>query len=152
MRWRPRCKLPRVHHMGTSLLSNSALIHSATTRLFEAGDVQAVSEFFAPDYAVHLTGQDLAGGHKLIQGAVGLIRRAFPDLRAEVEILVEANDRVAWQRTLRGTQQGAYKGFPSSGRTVGWRDMVVSRFSDGLIVEEWVTTDLAEQLLLSRKR
>jgi predicted ester cyclase len=133
-------------------LSNAALIRAATCQLFEAGDVQAVSEFFDPDYTVHLTGQDLAGGHKLIQGAVGLIRQAFPDLRVEVEVLMEGNDRIAWQRTLRGTQQGAYKGFPASGRIVGWCEMVVSRFSDGQIVEEWVTTDLAEQLLLSRKR
>lgn len=29
--------------------------------------------------------------------------------------------------------------------------MVTSRFRDGLIAEEWVVTDLAERLLLSRK-
>ena len=31
------------------------------------------------------------------------------------------------------------------------RDMVVSRFEGGLIAEEWVVTDLAERLLLTRK-
>jgi hypothetical protein len=29
--------------------------------------------------------------------------------------------------------------------------MVVSRFERGLIAEEWVVTDLAEQLLMARK-
>ncbi len=29
--------------------------------------------------------------------------------------------------------------------------MVVSRFRDGLIAEEWVISDLAERLLLARK-
>ena len=70
----------------------------------------------------------------------------------EVEILVESDDRVSWQRTLRATHQGAFKGFPASGRTLVWRDVVTSRFRNGLIVEDWVISDLAEQLLLSRKQ
>ncbi|HKB16995.1 MAG TPA: ester cyclase, partial [Planctomycetota bacterium] len=83
---------------------------------------------------------------------LGGLRRGFPDLQVEVEILVEGKDRVAWQRTVRGTQRGAYKGFPASGRRIVWRDMVTSRFRDGRIAEDWVITDLAERLLLLRKR
>ena len=49
-------------------------------------------------------------------------------------------------------QQGAYAGFPASGRVIVWRDMVTSVFRDGRIAEEWVISDLAEQLLGSRKR
>jgi predicted ester cyclase len=59
---------------------------------------------------------------------------------------------VSWQRTIRAKQEGAFKGFPASGRNIVWRDVVTSRFRDGLIVEEWVISDLAEQLLLSRKK
>jgi predicted ester cyclase len=65
---------------------------------------------------------------------------------------VENSDRVAWQRTLRAQQQGAFKGFPPSGRTIVWRDVITSRFRAGLIAEEWIISDLAEQLLLSRKK
>ena len=32
------------------------------------------------------------------------------------------------------------------------REMVTSRFRDGLIAEDWFLTDLAERLLLARKR
>ncbi len=81
-----------------------------------------------------------------------MLRRAFPDLQVEVEILVEGKDRVAWQRTLRGTQQGDFMSFPACGRRIVWRDMFTSRFRDGLIAEGWVVTDLAERLLLARKR
>jgi len=79
-------------------------------------------------------------------------RRAFHDLTVEVDILVEASDRVAWQRTIRATHAGDYAGFPATGLTVVWRDMVISRFEDGLVVEDWVISDLAEQLLRARKR
>ena len=69
-----------------------------------------------------------------------------------MEILVEGPDRIAWQRIIRATHEGAFKGFPASGRKIVWRDMTTSRFRDGVIAEEWVISDLAEQLLLSRKK
>ena len=33
-----------------------------------------------------------------------------------------------------------------------WREMIISKFSDGMIAKEWVVTDCADCLLLSRKR
>ena len=80
-----------------------------------------------------------------------MYRRAFADLEVEVEILVESDDRVAWQRVVRGTHRGAFRGFPATDRRLVWRDMVTSRFENGLIAEEWVLSDLAERLLLARK-
>jgi predicted ester cyclase len=79
------------------------------------------------------------------------LRRAFADVQVDVQIFVNSRDRIAWQRTLRGTHHRAFKGFPATWRTIVWRDMVTSRFEDGLIAEEWVITDLAERLLLARK-
>ena len=92
------------------------------------------------------------GGDDVVDEFLRMLRSAFPDLQVEVEILVEGPDRVAWQRTLRGAQKGAFMGFPASGRPIVWRDMITSRFRNGLIAEEWVVSDLAERLLLARKR
>jgi steroid delta-isomerase-like uncharacterized protein len=132
--------------------SYASIIHAANAALITIGDLDMVGEFFAPDYVAHLTDGDLVGGHRAIRGFLGSIRRAFADLETEVEILVEGRGRVAWQRTLRGTHKASYKGFPASGRRIVWRDMVTSRFHDGLIAEDWVITDLAERLLRARKR
>jgi steroid delta-isomerase-like uncharacterized protein len=131
--------------------SLAAKIKAANAALIDDGNVGAVDEFFAHDYIGHGTKQQIAGPAAVRKFLNGL-RRAFPDLLTEVEILVEGKDRVAWLRTLRGTHQGDYKGFPATGRPVVWRDMVVSRFRDGLIAEDWLITDLAEHLLRARKR
>ncbi len=132
--------------------SLASKIRAANSQLIANGNLDAVGEFFAPDYVAHATDQDMKGGQGAIRNLLGMLRRAFPDLQVEVEILVVGKDRVAWQRTLRGTHQGDFKGFPACGRQVVWRDMVTSRFRDGLIAEDWVITDLAERLLLARKR
>jgi predicted ester cyclase len=130
----------------------SSKILAANVALFEEGNREAIPDFFATDYIAHLTGQNLAGGHQLIRGMLDLYRRAFPDPKVEVEIFLEGADRVSWQRTIRAKHEGAFKGFPASGREILWRDVVTSRFRGALIAEEWVISDLAEQLLLSRKR
>lgn len=126
-------------------------IEAANAALIANRNVDAIGEFFTPDYVAHGTDQVMEGPGA-IRRFLGMLQRAFPDLQVDVEILVEANDRVARQRTLRGTHQGDFKGFPATGRPIVWRDMVTSRFHNGLIVEDWVTADLAERLLLSRKR
>lgn len=132
--------------------SLASKIQAANSALIANGKLDAVGQFFAPDYVAHVTDQNVTGGHEAIREIVGMYRRAFPDLQVKVEILVEGNDRVAWQRTLRGTHRGDFKGFQATGRPMVWRDMVTSRFRDGLIAEDWVITDLAERLLLARKR
>lgn len=81
-----------------------------------------------------------------------MLRRAFPKVRVTVEALLEGDDRIAWQRTLEGDQEGPFAGFPACGRKIVWREMVTSQFRDGRIAEDWIVTDLAEALLKSRKR
>ena len=135
--------------MNRSLASK---IKAANSALIADGNLDAVGEFFTSDYVAHVTDEDMALGYGGIRRVLGMYRRAFADLQVEVEILVEGKDRVAWQRTLRGTHQGDFKGFPPSGRPIVWREMVTSKFRDGLIAEDWFITDLAERLLLARKR
>jgi predicted ester cyclase len=133
--------------------SLASRIKAANAALMVEGNLDSVGEFFAPGYIAHVTGEDMALGHAGIQKVITMYRRAFGDMKVDVEILIEANDRVAWQRTIHGTHQGEFKGFPATHRSIIWRDMVVSRFgANDLIAEDWIITDLAERLLLARKK
>ncbi len=111
-----------------------------------------ISEYFFKGYIAHLTDENMTGGHKAIQRALEMYTHAFTDITVKLDVLVESGDRIAWQRTFHAVQQNAFKGFPSFGDTIVWRDMVTSRFSEGLIAEEWIVSDLAERLLLARKQ
>ncbi|USN99006.1 MAG: ester cyclase [Phycisphaeraceae bacterium] len=124
-------------------------IRAANEALLADGSLGAVAEYFAPTYLAHIGGR-ARKGHRFIKSFVNDIRASFPDLRVDVEILLCKGDRVAWQRTLRGTHRAEFKGFPPTGRKITWHDMVVSRFEDGLIAEDWAISDLAEQLLAKR--
>ena len=132
-------------------LTHLTLLRAANDALFVRGDLDAVATYFVSDYVVHLAAERSLRGHDGVRAAVSLTRRAFSGLSVEVELLVETADRVAWQRTLRGTQTGAYHGFPASGREIVWRELVTSRIVEGKIAEEWLVSELAERLLLARK-
>jgi len=84
------------------------------------------------DYVVHATGRDMEGGHAAIHRILSELVRAFPDLKVEVKILLECNDLVTRQRTLRGTQPGIFKGFPAISQEIVWRDIVTSQFGAAL--------------------
>lgn len=124
-------------------------IVAANEELLEQGELDALETTFAPDYVLHLVDRD-RHGLRPIQRFVKDLRKAFADLRVEVEVLATQADRVAWQRTLRARHRAGFQGFPASGRAIRWRDMIVSRFEDGRIAEEWAVSDLAERLLRAR--
>ncbi len=132
--------------------SNTAAIEAANSALIVNGNLDAVGDFFATDYVAHVTGQDFPDGHEVVKKIVRAYRRAFSQIEVEIEILVKAKNRIAWQRTLKAKHTGAFKGFPATGLSIIWRDMITTEFRDGLIAEDWVVTDLAEKLLLARKR
>jgi predicted ester cyclase len=76
--------------------------------------------------------------------SVALYRELFPDLRFVVEEQVAEGDRVASRWTLHGTHRG---------KRVRLTGIVISRFEDGRIAEDWAASDtmeLARQLGVRR--
>ncbi|MBL8856426.1 MAG: ester cyclase [Planctomycetaceae bacterium] len=132
-------------------LSNLKTIELANRTLIIDGKLDRVAGYFTTDYVAHVTGRDFTGGHKLVKKLVREYRRAFLEIEILIEVLVKAKNRISWQRTLKARQAGPFKCFPASSRQIVWCDMVTTGFRDGLIAEDWVITDLAEQLLLARK-
>ena len=131
--------------------SHAARIRAANEALLVRGELDAIAEHFVPDFVAHGTARELVG-HAALRRYLVALRRAFPELEVQVEVLVQGRGRVAWQRTLSGVQHGAYQGFPATGKRVLWRDMITSRFERGRFAEDWVLTDLGERLLRARKR
>lgn len=70
----------------------------------DPGRHEAIGNYFAPDYQVHITGQDARGGPALVRSVLELYRGEFPDLHVEIQFFLDSSDTVAWQRTMRGQQ------------------------------------------------
>ena len=132
--------------------SPATLVKKANAVVIGEGDLTSLDEFFTPNYVVQNGGRVYRGGHAVIRKALRPLQHAFPKIKVEVSILVERGTMIAWRRTMSAVQKGSYRGFPATNRRIVWNEMVTSRFDQGRIAEEWLVTDLAERLLLSRKR
>ena len=114
--------------------------------LIGKGNFNVIKEIFATDYVVHASGKDYKG-HKFIKRFIGQLRSAIPDIQVvAVEFLIQADNTIAWQRTLCGTHKANMMGAPPTGQKVEWRDMVVTRFDGEKIAEESAVSELAGQL------
>ncbi|MFM8174265.1 MAG: ester cyclase [Pirellulaceae bacterium] len=131
--------------------TKSQIIEAANRQVIVEGDLDAIPEFFTPGYIAHVAGKDFSGGQQVVRRMVGTYRRAFSEIEVKIEILVQSPSRIAWLRSWRGKPTGPFRGFPPSQKVVRWSDQVISEIEDGRIAEEWLVTDLAEQLLLARK-
>jgi steroid delta-isomerase-like uncharacterized protein len=123
--------------------SNAELVLGSCEAL-NAGDTERLLAVVAPDIVIHYAGmpEPLQGRETWLQG-FEMMKRAFPDLEAHVDDVVAADDKVALRLSLRGTHAGEFQGMPATGRTIRYQSHEFYRVADGLIVEEWICSDMA---------
>jgi predicted ester cyclase len=109
----------------------------------ESGDTAAVYEFWAPEFHSHVTtrvspdkvGTDVRG-HE--QEWWQQAKSAFPDMTFTVNLLIEQDDLVVSNWTVKGTHTGtAFYDVEASGLPVEINGTAILRIRDGQIVEHW---------------
>jgi steroid delta-isomerase-like uncharacterized protein len=122
---------------------NEALVRESF-EAFNAGDTGRLLAVVAPDLVMHLAElPEPMHGRETWQQGFELIKRAFPDLEAQIDDVVAADDRVAVRVSFRGTHSGEFQGIPATGRRIHYVSHEFYRVEDGLIVEEWICSDMA---------
>jgi steroid delta-isomerase-like uncharacterized protein len=112
--------------------------------VFNAGDTERLLAITSPDLVTHYAEmpEPLRGQETWLQG-FQLVKRAFPDLEATVDDVVAAGDKVAVRVSFSGTHAGEFQGMPATGRTIHYVSHEFYRVEDGVIVEEWICSDMA---------
>lgn len=115
------------------------LAHTTTARraleeVCSGRNLGGISDVYHPDFVDHVNALEYRG-HDGARRSVALYLELFPDLRFVVDDQVSEGDRVASRWTLHGTHRG---------RSVTLRGIVISRFEDGRIIEDWAASDTVE--------
>jgi predicted ester cyclase len=120
-------------------------------QLIVQGNLKVVDTAFSENYVAH-AGEKIHKGHQFIKQFTKQVKAAIPDIKiTKIEILSETANTLTWQRILSGTHKASLKGIPASNQKVKWYEIVVSRFENDKIVEEWLVSDLAFQLMIKLK-
>jgi steroid delta-isomerase-like uncharacterized protein len=111
---------------------------------YNRGEWDQLDELVCSDY-VHRNGDQALTLADFKRGALW-IRAGLPDFHIAIEDMVCEGDRVAVRFVGHGTHLGSLAGEEPMGRTVVLHGMVIYRFRDGRIAEDWEAMD--EQQLL----
>jgi predicted ester cyclase len=111
---------------------------------WNAGDLDALDELFAPDAASHAEVPGLTAGLAGWKVAHVNMMRALPDRNVAVEDVVAEGDLVAVRCRFTGTNHGGlgWAGIPPNSRPVDIPVIGIYRVRDGRIVEHWALNDL----------
>lgn len=114
--------------------AQTATARRALEEVCSGKNFAGIAEVYHRDFIDHVNALEYRG-HEGARRSVALYLQLFPDLRFVVEDQVSEGDRVASRWTLHGTHRG---------RSVALRGIVISRFEDGKIIEDWAASDTME--------
>jgi steroid delta-isomerase-like uncharacterized protein len=111
---------------------------------YNRGAMDELAALVAIDYVHHASGRDLTI-EQFKKGAAWM-RAGLPDLRIEIEDMIEEGDQVAVRYVCRGTHLASLLGEAVTNDPVTVTGCTVFRFADGRIAEDWEVLDEAEMM------
>ncbi|MGQ4619412.1 ester cyclase [Nocardia sp. R7R-8] len=113
--------------------------------LASTDDVAAVlRRHLHPDFVRHSSSGQLDRDEWI--RTYGTLLAAFPDMVMNTEVTVTERDWLVSKWTATGHHTGAYFGVPPTGKLVNAIGITMTRFTDGLIVEEHSSWNKADVL------
>lgn len=133
-------------------MNHQEFIKSALKQLTEEGKHEAIATYFSANYVAHANNKKYEG-HNFLTRWNKQFQAAFQNPKVvKLKFLSRENQLITWQRALSATHIKSLRGIPASHKKVIWNEMVVSRFEDGKIAEEWLVSELAGELMLKLPR
>jgi steroid delta-isomerase-like uncharacterized protein len=122
-------------------VANKLLLRRFYAEVFNAGNAAAADRFIARDYVEH---SPFSGQPRTLDGfkkGFTQHKRAFPNLRFQVEDMIAEGDRVMARWVVTGTHRGAFMGMKPTGRSFRVNGVDIIRLSKGKAVEHWGFVD-----------
>lgn len=113
------------------------------TALFNEPNLDIADEIFVPGFKSHLPlAPELTrdGWKAFVQG----FYTGFPDLRMEVQEVIETVDRAVLRVTYHGTHNGEFQGVPATGKSVAMTGIGIFEIRNGRAVENWAEINVIE--------
>jgi steroid delta-isomerase-like uncharacterized protein len=106
--------------------------------------IESLQNYYAADFVRHGD----KGDYDKDRLAEGLSRlyAGFPDLKRTQHDIIVDGDRAAYRWEATGTHSGEYMGVRATGRPITAQGIVMCRFENGQIAEEWASWNKASLL------
>jgi predicted ester cyclase len=119
-----------------SVEENKAIARRFIEEIINEGNIAAVDEVIAADFASRPTGDR----EDIKQGVIEW-RAAFPDSWYIIEDAIAEGDKVVLSGTFSGTHKSEFMGIAATGNEVTGTWIGIYRTKDGKLVERWLEYD-----------
>jgi steroid delta-isomerase-like uncharacterized protein len=127
-------------------MGNSQMMKQAYERI-SAGDLDGFMDLLADDLVEHEAVEGFPSTKEGVRQFFAAYMAAFPDLRMELEDVVESGDKVWARARCTGTHTGELMGMPPTGKSVDIQCIDIVRIGDdGKAVEHWGVTDAMKMM------
>ncbi len=124
-------------------MSTPQLVHAFYERIWNAGNLGAIPDLLTKGFAFRGSLGSEMRGHTAFADYVRSIRDSLSDYRCTILNCVSEGDQGFARMHFSGFHTGVFRGYPPTGRSIGWFGAALFRFEHGLISELWVLGDLA---------
>jgi steroid delta-isomerase-like uncharacterized protein len=121
-------------------LNHDLLLRALSHQGHEAAS-EAIDTYYAAGFVRH--GDKADYSRDQLREGIARLYRGFPDLERTHSDVIVQGDRAAYRWEARGTHLGDYLGVRATRRRVHARGIVMCRFADGRIAEEWASWNKA---------
>jgi len=126
---------------------NKALARRIIEEAWNQGNMDAVDELMASDYAGHHSlVPTQPPSRELYKQFIVRTRAAFPDMHATIEDQIAEGDLVVTRWSVQGTHQGTFRGHSPTGKGMIVTGIIIERFVNGKAVEGWMEMDTLGQM------
>lgn len=125
---------------------NRMLARRVWDEIWHQGNLDVMDNLFTADFVRHdPNGRVLKGVDQNRQFIVSM-RQAFPDLHYTVDDEIAEGNKVLVRYHFTGTHLGPFQGVAATGKRVSYTGILIYRFADGKIAEQWTEADLLSLL------
>jgi predicted ester cyclase len=125
----------------TTPAQNEALIRAYIAEVFNGHHLDGLAHYWAEAMTSHWMGQETLHGLSAWRKGMADFFAAFPDAAYTLDDLFFAGDRGVWRGSWQATQHGEWEGIAPSGHSAQWSVIIIGRFAEGKLVEDWVEYD-----------
>lgn len=86
--------------------TNKTILRRLLTEAFGQGNLAAVDELVADDFAEHSPPPGIPADKAGVKQTVQMFRKAFPDMKLTIEDMIAEGDSVAVRIAMSGTHEG----------------------------------------------
>lgn len=122
--------------------SPQSLINYFYEEVINRQRLDVIDAIVDPDFVEHVPFPGQGPGREGLKTAVGMLLKAFPDIRWQQEEQIVEGDKVVSRFSWTGTHRDVFLGIPATGRTVKVWGVVIDEVKDGRFAESRIIMDI----------